>query len=112
MLRWVICVGLAGSLAACTGANHLGNPLLLPVRGVAAGLENAAYGKRRAAVKAWIIEQEAAMRAERFEGPVTGALLAELPEAARAQARADLKDAARHGDFAERATVAFMVHRG
>ncbi|MGR3796223.1 hypothetical protein [Vannielia sp. SX4] len=112
MLRWGILGFVVAGLGACTEANHLGNPLLLPVRGVAAGLENAAYGKRRAAVKAWITEHEAAMRAERFDGPVTGALLAELPEGARAQVRADLQEAARYSDFAERATLAFMVHRG
>ncbi|MBS8226167.1 hypothetical protein [Vannielia litorea] len=111
-LRRGILGALAVGLAACAEANHLGNPLLLPVHGVATGLENVAYGKRRAAVKAWISEHEVAMRAERFEGPVTAALLAELPQGARAQVQADLKEAAHYGDFAERATVAFMVHQG
>ena len=39
-------------LAACSGdANHLGNPLLLPISGLATGVENAAYNQRRGQVE-------------------------------------------------------------
>ena len=39
-------------LAACSGeANHLGNPLLLPITGAATAVENAAYNQRRGAVE-------------------------------------------------------------
>ena len=39
-------------LAACSGeANHLGNPLLWPVTGLATAAENAAYNQRRGQVE-------------------------------------------------------------
>ncbi len=38
-------------LSACTQANHLGNPLTLPVRGLTTAVENSAYAARRARVK-------------------------------------------------------------
>lgn len=99
------CIGMA----SCSAPNHLGNPLLLPVNAIGAAVENANYDRRRAKVKAWIVQNEAAMRSELFEGPVTEALLQALPMDRQAQGRADLKDAARHEDFAERATVVVMV---
>ncbi|WP_417808053.1 hypothetical protein [Thioclava sp.] len=98
-------------LTACTEANHVGNPLTLPIRAIATGAENAAYSHKRGIVKTWIIKNEAGMRAEDFDGPVTQSLLATLPAKARNQARQDLKEAAPHADFAERATVIIMVHR-
>ncbi|KEO60612.1 hypothetical protein [Thioclava indica] len=98
-------------LAGCTEANHIGNPLTLPIRAIASGAENAAYSHKRGVVKTWITRNEAGMRAERFDGPVTQSLLETLPAAARNQARQDLKEAAPHADFPERATVIIMVHR-
>jgi hypothetical protein len=97
--------------AACTAPNHLGNPLLLPVHAITSGVQNAAYGHERATVKSWIIENEVAMRAEGFEGPITNALLKTLPAENRRQTRKDLKEAEVHSDFIERATVIIMVHR-
>ena len=39
-------------LAGCSNeANHLGNPLLLPISGLATAAENAAYQQRRGAVE-------------------------------------------------------------
>lgn len=39
-------------LLACSGeANHLGNPLLLPISGLATAAENAAYNQRRGQVE-------------------------------------------------------------
>lgn len=39
-------------LTACSGdANHLGNPLMLPVSGVNTAIDNAAYSRRRGAVE-------------------------------------------------------------
>ena len=39
-------------MAACSGeANHLGNPLLLPINGLISGVENAAYQERRGRVE-------------------------------------------------------------
>lgn len=40
------------ALGACTGeANHLGNPLLWPITGLATAAENAAYNQRRGQVE-------------------------------------------------------------
>lgn len=97
--------------AACSGPNHVGNPLTLPVRGLASAVENGAYNRERAGVKAWITENETAMRAEGFGGPVTESLLATLPVVARDQARRDFLEAAGYSDFTERATVVVMVFR-
>ncbi len=39
-------------LAACSGeANHLGNPLFLPISGIGTAAENAAYNQRRGRVE-------------------------------------------------------------
>ena len=39
-------------LAACSSeANHLGNPLLLPISGIGTAFENAAYNERRGKVE-------------------------------------------------------------
>lgn len=97
------------AMSACSAPNHLGNPLTLPVRGLAAAVENAAYDRRRGVVKSWIIENEAALRAEGFDGPVTDELLGMLPKSRWFQARRDLVAAAEYEDFAERATVIIMV---
>lgn len=102
------CIGMA----SCSAPNHLGNPLLLPVNAIGAAVENANYDRRRAKVKAWIADHETAMRAERFDGPVTQVLLDALPAVRRKQARADLKEAAAHRDYVERATVVVMVLSG
>ena len=99
------------SVAGCTEANHLGNPLTLPISAITNAAENGAYNRERARVKAWITANEAAMRAEGFSGPVTESLLATLPVAARDQARRDFVEAARYPDFIERATVVVMVMR-
>ncbi len=102
------CVGMA----SCSAPNHLGNPVLLPVNAISAAIENASYDRRRGKVKAWIAEHETAMRSEQFEGPVTQVLLDAMPAARRGQARADLKEAAQHSDYVERATVLVMVLSG
>lgn len=102
------CVGVA----SCSAPNHLGNPLLLPVNAIGAAVENASYNRRRGKVKAWIAEHEATMRAEQFDGPITQVLLDAMPVARREQARADLKEAAQHSDYVERATVVVMVLSG
>ena len=59
-------------LAGCSGPNHLGNPLTLPIAAITNAVENDAYDRERAEVKVWITQNEAAMRAEGFAGPVTG----------------------------------------
>ena len=102
---------LALLLTACTAPNHLGNPLTLPVRGLGTAFENVAYNRQRAMVKTWIIENEPGLRAERFDGPLMADLLGTVPAPVREKVRGEVKDAARHADFPERATVIVMVHR-
>lgn len=103
---------IAGCLiAGCSGANHIGNPLTLPLGAITSAAENGAYNRERAAVKTWIAENETAMRAEGFAGPITESLLAMLPPDARGQARQDFVEAAAFPDFTERATVVVMVLR-
>ncbi len=42
-------------LAACSGqANHLGNPLLLPISGLSTAADNAIYNERRGAVEVFV----------------------------------------------------------
>ena len=111
--RTIAGMALAGALglSGCTSANHIGNPLTLPIRAIGAAAENGAYDRERAGVKSWITENERIMRAEGFRGPVTDALLMTLPDGARGQAQRDLIEAAPYSDFTERATVIVMVHR-
>lgn len=43
------------ALAACTGgANHLGNPLLLPITGITTSIDNAIYDGQRAPVEDYV----------------------------------------------------------
>ena len=110
---WIIpsCLVAGFLIAGCSGANHIGNPLTLPLGAITSAAENGAYNRERAAVKTWIAKNETTMRAERFAGPVTESLLAKLPLDARGQARRDFVEAAAFPDFTERATVVVMVLR-
>ncbi len=94
---------------SCTSANHIGNPLTLPIRGISAAFENASYDRRRGKVKAWIIENEATLRQENFDGAATTALLQRVPPHEYNRAKTELREAATHPDFTERATVIVMV---
>ncbi len=98
------------AVAGCD-AGHLGNPLTLPVRVAIAGAENAAYDRDRSRVKTYITENEAALKAERFGGPVTATLLSVVQEPDREKVRSEVRGAASFPDFVERATVIVMVHR-
>ena len=109
IFRHLISIGSICALLSCSAPNHLGNPLTLPVRGLASALENAAYDRRRARVKAWIVEHEMVLRDEGFSGPVAQDLLGQIPPQNREQAREDLREAAEFADFSERATVIIMV---
>lgn len=72
MMRF-IALGLL-PLAACTsGANHLGNPLLLPVSGIATLAQNAVYNERRARVEVLVKSNHEAL----LEQIVTGGPLLE-----------------------------------
>lgn len=59
----VICC-LALPACAPQGASHLGNPLLLPVHAVSAGMSNAAYAARRRPVERYVAEHHQTLLAE------------------------------------------------
>lgn len=105
------------ALAACSSeANHVGNPLTLPVRGVAAGIENANYDARRNHLKTYLVSNRAVIISQiRSNG---GSHLAEAMERARVPAakRSTLvrelnRDPNLYfGNDIEPMVVAFMVH--
>ena len=69
-------------LAACSGeANHLGNPLLLPVSGIGTAFENAAYNERRGRVEVIVKTNHPAILDEILAGG--GPLLTEAMDTAR-----------------------------
>ncbi|MHA6325243.1 hypothetical protein [Roseivivax sp. CAU 1753] len=98
-------------LAGCANeANHLGNPLLLPVSGLSTLVENAAYGARRADVKAEVARHGPALLTD----PVAQAALwrvAPVAPSDRANVLRDINDLPDPGSAAwiEAATVAIMV---
>ncbi len=52
-MRWPLIVVLF--VAACSNeANHIGNPLLLPLSGIANAAQNAAYSQRRSQVEVYV----------------------------------------------------------
>lgn len=69
-------------LAACsTEANHLGNPLMLPVYGISTAIGNAGYNARRGQVERFVKSNHPALIAELRAGG--GALLTEVFDLAR-----------------------------
>ncbi len=68
-------------LAACTGeANHLGNPLLLPISGISTAIGNAAYDGRRGRVEVLVKSNHPALMSQIMAG--SGPLLATAMETA------------------------------
>lgn len=68
--------------AACSQeANHLGNPLLLPLNGISTGIGNAAYNKRRGAVEVIVKSNYDAIRDDIRAGG--GPVLTKAMDAAR-----------------------------
>ena len=69
-------------LAACSGeANHLGNPLLLPVSGLMTAAENQAYTQRRGAVELIVKSNHPQILADIRAGG--GAVLSDAMQTAR-----------------------------
>lgn len=98
-------------LAACSPeANHLGNPVLLPVHGLTTAIENASYGRRRQQIKGYLQQNGIAMRDEGFRGPVTDSLLQAVPDENVEKVRRQISAVPAGSDFAETATVIIMVH--
>jgi len=94
-------------LAACD-AGHLGNPLLLPVTGIATGFENATYNARRKQVFAFLEKNRLtlsnpAVQSELWE-------IAKTPKNNQAKALSELHALQNSVDWTEQATVIVMVH--
>jgi len=70
-------------LLGCTNgnANHIGNPLLLPVGALTTGIHNAGYNARRTRVKSYIIANHDLLRADVLAG--TGPTLTNLMQIAK-----------------------------
>ena len=103
-------------LSACD-AGHLGNPLLLPVHGVASAISNASYAQRRQVVKSALTAHEGDIRAalptcapRPATCPHLPDILETVPAAHHARVAAELRDAPSY-NWSERATVIVMVHQ-
>ena len=72
---------MATSLAACSSeANHLGNPLLLPISGLATAASNAIYSQRRGKVEVLVKSNHPALIAQINAG--AGPILTQAMETA------------------------------
>lgn len=94
-------------LSACTGANHLGNPLTLPLRGLASAAENAAYGARRARVS----ETLAQIGPDGLPASQDQLwAVAPVPDVNKPKVLREITALSDGPDWVERATVIVMVH--
>ena len=94
-------------LAACD-TGHLGNPLTLPARAVATGIENAGYQARRDRVTAFLTDHIGAL-----DDPATQAQfwrVAPVPPENGAKVLREIADLPRSSQRVEQATVITMVH--
>lgn len=110
-LRPFSVLGMLGLLTACdAGPNHLGNPLLLPVRALGAVAENSVYDARRSRVRSYLIANAGAVR--QADAPTVETLweLAGVPAERRSFVIRDLQALGFGPDWAEQATVTVMVH--
>ena len=115
-MRWLIFPIIL--TAACSQeANHLGNPLTLPVSGITTVIGNAAYEKRRAAVEVIVKSNYEAIKDDIGAGggpPLTKAMdAAQIPERDRPtrimQLRADI---GLHSTSPRALVTALMVYGG
>ncbi len=99
------------ALAGCD-FGHLGNPLSLPVRAVAAGVENASYDARRSRVSGYLAANKILLNASSASSPVWAGLfdLAGIAPSMQAKAAHEVKEQPGHPEWLERATVIAMVH--
>lgn len=95
-------------LGACAEANHLGNPLMLPVAAVATGIDNHVYGARRGRVSAHLAGEGRNV----LRGDAQAQLwrLAGTPVDNRSKVLGEIAALADGPDWVERATVIVMVH--
>jgi len=105
-------------LCGCAGteANHIGNPLLLPIGAVTTGVENSVYNARRKRVADYVAANHASLRADVLagEGLVLEGLfkVAKTPKAKQAALLQELYRGQSQyfaGDI-EPMVVAVMVH--
>ena len=105
-------------LAACsTEANHIGNPILLPVGALSSALGNAAYGQTRGKVEVFVKTNHPALIADIRNGggpTLTQAFdIAEVPKPIRGQHTLQLQsDLALYSTNIEALIVAIMVVSG
>lgn len=104
-------------LTACgSEANHLGNPLTLPIHGATTAISNAAYQARRDRVSSYLSNNRSAIQAEAQGTPGTAfsglMQVARIPETTRPLLHRDIAEIAtvQGADWVERATVIAMVH--
>jgi len=106
------------ALPACSNeANHLGNPLLLPISGIGAAIENAAYQSRRGAVELAVKSNWPSVlrEIEGGGGPALGQAMeaARIPDADRAARILQMQgDLAVYRESPEALVVALMVYGG
>ena len=107
-----------GLMAACTGeANHLGNPLLLPLNGLGTAIGNATYGVKRGQVEVFVKTSHPALIADIRAGggpTLTQAFdLADVPAGVRAPHTLQLQsDLALYSSNLDALIVAIMVVSG
>jgi len=114
MRTLTLCLVLLG----CTNgnANHIGNPLLLPVGAMTTGVENGFYNARRKRVAAYVAANHAALRTDVLagEGQVLEGLfkVARTPKAKQAALVRELGrgQSQYFGGDIEVMVVAVMVH--
>jgi len=105
-------------LGACTnGANHIGNPLLLPVNALGNSIGNAIYSEKRGKVEVFVKTNHPALIADiqRGGGPtLTQAFyIADVPQSIRAEHTLQLQsDLALYSNNLEALVVAIMIVSG
>ncbi|WP_394177110.1 hypothetical protein [Yoonia maritima] len=104
------------ALAGCsTEANHLGNPLMLPISGISTGLGNAVYNQRRGQVEVYVKTNHPALLTDISNegGPhITEAMdIARIPVSERPARLIQLKsDIGLYETSPEALVVALMVY--
>ena len=114
MRHLLLCLVLLG--CSNTDANHVGNPLLLPIGAVTTGIENATYNTRRNRVKAYVVANHDQLKQDAIagQGPALTEVmkLAKVPTAKQSALLAELRRGIVQyfSNDAEPVVVAIMVH--
>lgn len=99
-------------LTSCSDANHLGNPLTLPVRGIIAAAENAQYDARRDRVAAVLAEHQSAFQRGNSTLVQNKALFETAGTSRNVQRKVldEVRNLKADSSWLESATVVVMVH--